>query len=103
MRLILTLVTASLLSFPVFAADKVTSESQNKMKQCAASWQKMKAEGKTEGQDYKTYSAACLKADIAKDPKNKMKDCAEEWNTLKANNKTEGKSYKEFSAVCLKK
>lgn len=103
MRLILTLVTAILLSVPVFAADKAVSESQNKMKQCAANWQQMKADGKTEGKDYKTYSAACLKGDTSTDSNNKMKACADEWNSLKAQNKTEGKSYKEFSTACLKK
>ncbi len=34
---------------------------QDKMKQCAAQWQQMKASGKTGGQTYKAFSAQCLK------------------------------------------
>ena len=34
---------------------------QNKMKQCAAQWQSLKAAGKTNGQTYKAFSATCLK------------------------------------------
>ncbi len=118
MQKLLVITLASILSFSTFAADeKSLSGANTKMEQCAAAWQQLKAANRTDGLDYKTYSADCLKtegvvpkvdtagavASAASGPKNKMKACADEWNALKAANNTQGKSYKTFSAECLKK
>ena len=44
------------------AAAKVTaSKPQDRMKQCAAQWNQLKAANKTGGQTYKQFSASCLK------------------------------------------
>ena len=44
------------------AATKVAaSKPQDRMKQCAAQWNQLKAANKTGGQTYKQFSASCLK------------------------------------------
>jgi uncharacterized protein (DUF2345 family) len=104
---------------PAFAA----SPQQSKMQQCAAQWQDLKKANKTGGQDYKTFSAGCMKA-AAPAPiaaattakpaaalaatsgkmsqQDRMKACAAQWNTMKAQNKTGGQTYKQFASQCLK-
>jgi hypothetical protein len=120
MSLIRVLTIVSLIAVPYLAEAKgpatgPTTAANNKMKQCAAAWQDLKAAGKTEGKTYKTFSADCLKSDgvvptadvkvddVKMTSQNKMKACADEWNQLKAADATKGKSYKDFSSECLKK
>ncbi len=97
---------------------------QSKMQQCAAQWQDLKKANKTGGQDYKTFSANCMKAGPAPAPTpavnvskpaaavvptgakaapgDRMKQCAAQWQTMKAQNKTNGMTYKQWSSQCLK-
>ncbi|HVZ30046.1 MAG TPA: hypothetical protein VG839_06600 [Asticcacaulis sp.] len=44
------------------SAGKGNSAQNNKMKQCAAQWDQMKAQNKTGGQTYKQWSSKCLKS-----------------------------------------
>ena len=110
MRFITCLMLCSIFSLQVYAENSSSSvannTANNRMKECAANWQELKASGKTDGQDYKTYSAKCLKAEANPDnidPQNKMKACAGKWNQMKETNTTNGQTYKDFSADCLKK
>jgi hypothetical protein len=114
MSLIRALIVVSLIAAPLLVVAKGPADgpttANTKMQQCAAAWQKLKTTGKTEGKDYKTHSAECLKADsvvpaadLETTSQNKMKTCADEWNKLKASNSTNGKTYKDFSTECLKK
>jgi len=42
------------------------NSSQERMKACAAQWDKLKAEGRTNNQTYQQYSASCLKSWLAR-------------------------------------
>ena len=103
----------------------VAAKGQTKMQMCAANWQSLKASGKTNGQDYKTYSASCMKggATVAMAPtvanvskpaaavvptggkmsqQDRMKACAANWDKMKAAGQTKNTTYKAYSSQCLK-
>ena len=132
MRIALTLSILALVVAPaaiMSQANAAATPANTKMTQCAAQWQKDKAANKTNGQDYKTYSAACMKgatpatakpamaaakpaAVVAKPaavvkasstkPQDRMKECGAKWNQMKAAGKTGNQTYKQFSTTCLK-
>ncbi|ESQ84958.1 hypothetical protein AEAC466_07835 [Asticcacaulis sp. AC466] len=131
MRIALTLSILALVAAPaaiMSQANAAATAANTKMTQCAAQWQKDKAANKTNGQDYKTYSAACMKgaipaakpamaaakpaAVVAKPaavvkasntkPQDRMKECGAKWNQMKAAGKPGNQTYKQFSTTCLK-
>ncbi|MDV6332362.1 hypothetical protein [Asticcacaulis sp. 201] len=129
MRIAFTLSILALVATPaaiISQANAAATPANTKMTQCAAQWQKDKAANKTNGQDYKAYSAACLKgatpapAPVAKPamaaakpaatvvkasntkPQDRMKECGAKWSQMKAAGKTGNQTYKQFSATCLK-
>ncbi len=62
MRIITAVAAAAVLATTAVAGHSFAASTQpSKMQQCAAQWQDLKKAGKTNGQDYKTFSSACMK------------------------------------------
>ena len=100
-----------------------TAAANSPMEQCAVQWRDLEAAGKTVGQDYRAYAAACLKANAPPpavapvQPKgaakpartasgkvkrpNRMSLCAAQWRQMKAQNTTRGMTYRQWSSQCL--
>ena len=84
------------------------------MEQCAVQWRDLAAAGKTAGQDYRVYAAACLKAGATSPAQpvrsatgkvkrpNRMSVCAGQWRQMKAQNNTRGMTYRQWSSQCLR-
>lgn len=132
MRIITAVAAAAVLATTAVAGHGFAAAAQqSKMQQCAAQWQDLKKTGKTNGQDYKTFSSACMKgatapattpapaakpaasaakpaAAVAKTSggatggQNRMKQCAAQWDQMKASGKTNGMTYRQWSSQCLK-
>ena len=97
------------------------------MEQCAAQWHDLRAANATGAQDYRTFTAGCLKAGRAVSaapslapsgdsktfpktkmvktgmPKTKMGRCAAQWRGMKAANTTDGMTYRQWTSKCMKK
>src|SRR4051794_18228885 len=69
MRIFMTAAAAGVLMSAAISGHAIAATApQSKMQQCAAQWQDLKKANKTGGQDYKTFSAGCMKASAAPAP-----------------------------------
>ena len=92
------------------------------MEQCAAQWHDLRVANAIGGQNYKTFTARCLKGQTVAAPAprsgtprseahgaratrpkrpNRMQVCAARWRAMKADNTTDGLTYRQWSSRCL--